>query len=118
MVDVHVVLVDGRPALACTAAGELLSLAAIATETGTLVTQSSSASRHEEFRGMTEPMPPLGGVFGVPLFVDERVSMAPALGFRACALNDFVEVPYEPFARVERPRVASFAGRAELPPHE
>jgi len=117
MVDVHIVLVEGRPALACTPAGVPLSLAAVAMETGTLVTESSSADLHDQFRGMHEPVPPLGGVFGVPLFLDERIALAPALGFRAFALNDFVEVPYEPFAVAERPRVAAFAERAGLPPH-
>jgi hypothetical protein len=36
--------------------------------------------------------------------------------FRAFNKNDYVEVLYEAFARLERPRVAAFAKAGELPP--
>jgi len=116
LVDAHVVLVDGAPALACTPCDVPIDLAAFATETGAMVLESSSAELPDEYRGAPGPLPPLGGVFGVPLFIDERILQAPRLGFRAFAPNDYVELGYDDFALVERPRVVAFA-RGELPPH-
>lgn len=116
LVDAHVMLVNGRPAIACIQAGETVNLAAITEETGGTVTEASTAELHGEYRDAPEPVPPLGGVFGVPLFVDERVARAPLLAFRAFDTNDYVEVLYEDFARLERPRVAAFANAGELGP--
>ena len=116
LVVAHVVLVDGKPAIACIQPGETLNLAAIALETGALATESSAAELGDEYRDAAAPLPPLGGVFGVPLFVDERVAQAALLMFRAFDANDYVEVLYEDFARLERPRVAAFASAGALCP--
>jgi Ala-tRNA(Pro) deacylase len=116
LVDAHVVLVDGKPAIACIPSGETLNLAAIALDTGAIAIESSSAGLGDEYRDAAGPLPPLGGVFGVPLFVDERVTQAALLTFRAFDANDYIEVLYEDFARLERPRVAAFANAGELSP--
>lgn len=116
LVDVHVVLVDGSPALACARAGSTLNYSAFSRTTGGTVIASTSAELPEQFRGVVGPLPPLGGVFGVPLFVDEQLLDAPRLVFCAFDRNDFVELLYDDLALVERPRVAAFA-RAELPEH-
>ena len=116
LVDAHVVLVDGKPAIACIQSGEMVDLAALARETGAPALESSTAELLDQYRGAPEPVPPLGGVFGVPLFVDERVAQAAVLTFRAFDANDYVELLYEDFARLERPRVAAFATAGELPP--
>lgn len=117
LVDAHVVLVDGRPAIACIQSGEMVNLAAMTEETGGTVTEGNPAEiLGEPGGGAPELLPPLGGVFGVPLFVDERVARAPLLAFRVFDANDYVEVLYEDFARLERPRVAAFADAGELTP--
>lgn len=116
LVDTHVVLVDGKPAIVCIQSGESLNLAALAHQTGATAIESSTAELRDEHRDAPEPLPPLGGVFGVPLFVDERVAQSATLTFRAFNTNDYVEVLYEDFARLERPRVAAFAKAGELPP--
>jgi Ala-tRNA(Pro) deacylase len=116
LVDARVVLVDGKPALVCTLSGEPMNLAAFARQTGATAIESSVAELGDEHRDEPGPLPPLGGVFGVPLFVDERVSHAATLAFRAFAANDYVEILYEDFARLERPKVAAFASAGELPP--
>jgi prolyl-tRNA editing enzyme YbaK/EbsC (Cys-tRNA(Pro) deacylase) len=116
LVDVHVVLVDGSPALAVARAGATLNYAAFARTTGATVTDSSSDDLPAPYRGTAGPLPPLGGVFGLPLFVDEQLLEAARLVFRAFDRNDYVELLYEDLALVERPRVASFA-RGELPEH-
>jgi prolyl-tRNA editing enzyme YbaK/EbsC (Cys-tRNA(Pro) deacylase) len=117
LVDVHVVLVDGRPALVCIPAGAHVDLAALANETGAAVLETTSAELRDEYRGAPEPLPPLGGVFGVPLFVDEQVLQAPVVAFRAFSSNDYVELSYDDLALLERPRVAAFALWGELPAH-
>jgi Ala-tRNA(Pro) deacylase len=114
LVDVHVVLVDGSPALACVPAGAPINYAAFALTTGATVMETNAADLPEQYRA--GPLPPLGGVFGVPLFVDERLLEAEKLVFRAFDVNDFVELQYDDLALVEHPRVAAFA-RGELPEH-
>jgi len=116
LVDTHVVLVDGRPAIVCIPSGEAINLAAFARATGATAIESTAAELGEEHGAAPEPLPPLGGVFGVPLFVDERVAQAALLTFRAFDMNDYVEILYEDLARLERPRVAAFANAGELGP--
>jgi hypothetical protein len=116
LVDVHVVLVDGLPALACTPHGLPLDLAAFAAQTGTTAFEASAAQLPESCRDSSEPLPALGGVFGVPLFVDEQILGADRVAFRAFGTNDYVEMAYDDFALIECPRVVAFA-HEELPPH-
>ncbi|HEX8789516.1 MAG TPA: hypothetical protein VF765_01095 [Polyangiaceae bacterium] len=117
LVETHVVLVDGRPALACTVCGELVSLSALSTETGGVVIDSGTENLSGEYRGATGPIPPLGHLMGMPLFVDVRVAELPNVAFRAFGPNDYLEISYDDFALVEHPRVASFGEAGELPPH-
>jgi prolyl-tRNA editing enzyme YbaK/EbsC (Cys-tRNA(Pro) deacylase) len=116
LVDVHVVLVDGSPALACTPFGAPINFAAFSAETGTAVIEATPDELYDEYRGAPEPLPPLGGVFGVPLFVDEQILEAPLVAFRAFSPYDFFELSYDDLALLERPRVAGFARWGELPP--
>jgi prolyl-tRNA editing enzyme YbaK/EbsC (Cys-tRNA(Pro) deacylase) len=115
LVDVYVVLVDGSPALACTPAGTPLNYVSFALTTGAAVLEASPADLPEAHRPTAGPVPGLGGMFGVPTFVDERLLPAPRLAFRAFDANDYVELLYDDFALVERPRVAAIASRGELP---
>ena len=116
LVDVHVVLVDGLPALACTPHGVPMDMAAFASQTGTTAIQATIAQLPESGRDSSEPLPALGGVFGVPLFIDEQILEADRVAFRAFGANDYVEMAYDDFALVECPRVVAFA-HEELPPH-
>jgi hypothetical protein len=117
LVDVHVVLVDGLPALACTPHGLPMDMAAFASQTGTTAFEVSAQELPESHRSSPEPLPALGGVFGVPLFVDEQILDADRVAFRAFGANDYVEMSYDDFALIECPRIVSFA-HEELPPHE
>jgi hypothetical protein len=117
LVEARVVLVDGQPALACTICGEGVSLTALATETGGLVVESGTGDLSGDYHGTTDPVPPLGRLMGVPLFVDVHVSELPNMVFRV-GPNDYLEVSYDDFALIEQPRIAAFAEAGELPPHQ
>jgi prolyl-tRNA editing enzyme YbaK/EbsC (Cys-tRNA(Pro) deacylase) len=109
--------VDGNPALVCAPHGLPIDLAAFASQTGSTAIEAGPKELPEEYRGAVEPLPPLGGVFGVPLFVDEQIAIAQCVAFRAFGTNDYVELAYDDFALVECPRVVAFA-HEELPPHQ
>jgi prolyl-tRNA editing enzyme YbaK/EbsC (Cys-tRNA(Pro) deacylase) len=117
LVETRVVLVDGHPALACTMCGELVSLPALASETGGVVVDSGPEDLSGDYHGATGPIPPLGRLMGVPLFVDTHVAELPNIVFRAFGPNDYLEISYDDLALVEHPRVAAFAEAGELPAH-
>lgn len=115
-VDARVVLVDGSPAIACARACIPMTLSRLQTVLRATVREASSAELRDEFRGAPEPVPPLGGLFGVPLFVDDGVAAAARIVFHAFSAGSYVELAYEDFARIERPRVVLFAQAGLLPP--
>ena len=117
-VDARVVLVNGSPAVACATAGVPMNLGKLGSALGATVLEASAAELHDGFRGVPEPVPPLGGLFAVPLFVDEDVADVPRFVFRAFSPGSYVELAYEDFARIERPRLVSFAQAGALPPGE
>lgn len=61
-------------------------------------------------------MPPFGQLYGVPVVLDERLTGAAVLAFQLFGESDYLEIPYEDYARLEQPRVASFASLGELGP--
>jgi hypothetical protein len=60
-------------------------------------------------------VPPVGRLLGLPVVMDERVPQCSILVFRVFGESDYVELPYEDFALLEQPRIASFAAAGELP---
>jgi hypothetical protein len=115
LVEACVISVAGAPAIACWLRGESPSYAALALAAHAEVLDGSTADLADEFRGAPEPIPPLGGLLGVPMFVDERVTLAVLVAFRAFAHGDLVQLSYDDLALIERPRVAAFASAGELP---
>jgi Ala-tRNA(Pro) deacylase len=114
LVDTQIVLLDGRAVLTCFPAGEAPDLAAVGAALGGIAVEGKTGELAGEFRYATRPIPPLGQLFGLPLVLDERVTHCSVLVFRAFGESDYVEVPYEGFALLEQPRVASFASAGEL----
>jgi hypothetical protein len=114
-VETRLLLVGGRPAVACMAKGSKPSLPELVNELGTEVIEGSAADLAQPYAKVNGPMPPLGGAMGALTIVDAAVAMASTIRFMAFTNSDFVELCYDDLARVEQPRVASFAQLGELP---
>ena len=113
MVDTHVVLVDGAPGLACVPAGEPVDVVSLGQELHGMVLEGSARDLPAPFNE-AHCLPPLGGLVGAPVFLDSRLSGA-VLAFRAFCKEDFIEVPFDDFARLEKPRVMVIAVAGALP---
>jgi Ala-tRNA(Pro) deacylase len=57
-------------------------------------------------------MPPFGNLYGVPVLVDEHLAREHEIAFNAGTHVETIHMAYEDFARLVRPRVASFAASA------
>ena len=67
-----------------------------------------------EFRGKfpeceTGAMPPFGNLYGMPVFVDESLSLDREIAFNAGNHNELVRLAYDDFARLVKPRIARFS---------
>lgn len=113
MVDTHVVLVDGAPGLACVPAGEPVDVVSLGQELHGMVLEGSARDLPAPFNE-AHCLPPLGGLVGAAVFLDSRLSGA-VLAFRAFCKEDFIEVPFDDFARLEKPRVMVIAVAGALP---
>jgi Ala-tRNA(Pro) deacylase len=94
--------------------GTRVDHAALGSMLGSPVLAAGSAGLPDALRQAEGPVPPLGKLFGLPLVVDARVTSASVLVFHAFSENDFIEISYEDFARLEQPRIGSFALAGEL----
>jgi Ala-tRNA(Pro) deacylase len=54
-------------------------------------------------------MPPFGNLYGVPVWVDERLTHEPEIVFNAGTHVETIHMAYSDFARIVGPRVARFA---------
>jgi prolyl-tRNA editing enzyme YbaK/EbsC (Cys-tRNA(Pro) deacylase) len=116
-VDTHVVLIDGRASLACLPRGEKVNIPGLlATLHARFIEEQGARDVLPwPFGSSAFPIPPLGRMLGAPLFVDQALLRAPILCFEAFSRNDFLELTFDDFARLERPRVEAVAVAGELP---
>jgi prolyl-tRNA editing enzyme YbaK/EbsC (Cys-tRNA(Pro) deacylase) len=115
VVDTTVLLAGGRAAVAVVPRGTKVDLPALVNELKAEVIEATPADLPPPFTGAAGPIPPLGTALGVPTIIDTRVTIASAVVFEAFSRSDCIEIPYDEFARLERPRIASFAAFGELP---
>jgi Ala-tRNA(Pro) deacylase len=117
VVETHVLLIDGRPTLACIPRGERVNVAGLlATLNASLIEEEGARETLPwPFGGETVPIPPLGRLFGTPLLIDEALLRVPVLSFETFSSTDFLELTFDDFARLERPRIEAVAMAGELP---
>ncbi|APR85348.1 Hypothetical protein A7982_10697 [Minicystis rosea] len=114
-VETQVLLVGGRPAIACFPRGEQVSMPALVNELGAEVIAGNPSDLPAPFAAASGPIPPVGGALGALTIVDERVAQKGAIVFYAFSSCDWFEIPFDDFARVEQPKFAAFAVGGELP---
>ncbi len=116
-VDSLLVMAGDKPTLLCFLASDHVDLSALSNELGTPVVDATPDDLPADLQRYEGPPPPLGQLFGLPLVVDERVVPHGAIVFQPFGESDFIEIPYDDFARQEQPRIASFARAGVLPAH-
>jgi Ala-tRNA(Pro) deacylase len=114
LVESAPILVEGRVALACFPHGETLDYAALGAALGAGVVPADPNDLPAELASASHPIPPFGQLFGLPIVIDERLRACGVLVCQAFGESDFIDVPYDDWARLEAPRVASFAFGGEL----
>ena len=115
LVDTEVIRVGERIALACFPAGESADHAAIGAALGGVAVPGDASDLPGELATTPPPIPPFGQLAGLTLVVEERLAESSILVFQISSGSDFIEVPYEDWARLEAPRMAAFASMGELP---
>lgn len=115
LVDTEVILVEGKVALACFPAGETIDYAALGASLGAICMRGDHKDLPGALSSAAPPIPPFGQLFGLPIILDETVNNnASVLVTPAFGGNEFFDLAFEDWARVEAPRVASFASAGEL----
>ena len=102
---------DGQPILAVLPAPFAVDLHRLRR---TAHARSIRLAREHEFATLyqdCEPgaMPPLGPLYGQPVFVDKRLTTDPEVSFSAGSHHDAIRMPYREFERLAKPTVAEFA---------
>jgi Ala-tRNA(Pro) deacylase len=50
-------------------------------------------------------MPPFGNLYDMDVYVEEALSQDKMIAFNACSHNELIEISYEDFARLVKPKV-------------
>ena len=116
LVASQILTVDGRAVLVGFPAGERVDLDAVGSTLGGVALEGSTADLPDELRYARGWVPPFGQLYGLPVVLDERLTRAAVLAFQPFGESDYLEIPYEDYARLEQPRIASFASFGELGP--
>jgi hypothetical protein len=114
LVEGRLINVDGNLVLACYRSGDNVDLAAFGHALGGAAIDVLPEELPNALINLSDVIPPLGKLFGLPLIVEEAIESCGTIVFRGLGRNDFLEIPYDDFARQEQPRVASFARAGEL----
>lgn len=102
---------DDRPILAVVPASSLVDVDRLRAVTGAGEIRLAS---EREFGSMypdceTGAMPPLGPLYGQPVFVDSSLASSDEIVFHAGSHSDAIKVKFDDFVRVVQPTVGDFA---------
>ena len=103
-------IADERPILAVVPAPSLVDLDRLREVSGAEAIRLANEREFERFYPDCEvgAMPPLGPLYGQPVFVDRRLADVGDIVFDAGSDSDAVKVKYDEFARVVHPTVGDF----------
>lgn len=108
---VVVIKIEDQFAMAVLPATERVDLAALK---AALATQEIRLATEFEFTGLfpdcdVGAMPPLGNLYGLPVYVEEALTADSEIVFNAGTHQDTIRMKYADFARLAQPRIFSFA---------
>ena len=105
-----VVKLDGRLALAVVPASENIRLRRLAKVAGAnhveLASEAEFAAAFPDCE--VGAMPPLGGLYGMEVWVDVFLTRDKEIAFNAGSHTEMIRMPYREFESLVRPRVAEF----------
>jgi Ala-tRNA(Pro) deacylase len=114
VVKTLVVKLDGRTALVALPASEQVVFDLLAAATGARRVELATAAEFQSLfpecqRGA---MPPLGSLYGLPVFVADTLAEDVAIAFNAGSFTELIEMSYRDFERLVRPTVLHLTARA------
>lgn len=116
LVTTQLVVVGGKLSILCSRESDTIDLAALSNELGAAVLDAQDDDLPDALKRFDAPPPPFGQLFGLPVVVDFAVTEHDSLVLQLFGESDYLELPFDDFARQEQPKIASFARAGELPP--
>jgi hypothetical protein len=115
LVRTRLVMIGGKLSILCFAATDQADLSALANELGAPVVDARESDLSDALKRFEAPPPPLGQLFGLSVVLDSDVAGHECIVMQPFGESDYLEIPYDDFARQEQPKVVSFARAGELP---
>jgi Ala-tRNA(Pro) deacylase len=102
---------DGRTILAVLPADHVINLEILKTHVGCAELRLATEREFAEQFPLCEPgaMPPLGKLFGMPLYCDSALAKQAEIEFNAGTHTDTVRMTYASFAKLENPLTLGFS---------
>jgi len=107
------VMLDGKMAMAVLPASYRVDLEMLRAAAGA---KEAHLAHEDQFRDafpdcMLGAMPPLGNLYGLPVYVAETLAEDEEITFNACTHTELIRMAYEDFERLALPTVARFSIR-------
>lgn len=108
------VKIDGEMAMAVLPATDKVSPRRLADVTGATKVELASEDEFSDLFPRCEvgAMPPFGNLWGLPVFVDQRLREDEKIAFNAGSHTELVKLPYADFERLVEPTVAQLSTRS------
>jgi Ala-tRNA(Pro) deacylase len=111
MAKTVVVRLDGRPVMVVVPAPYHVDLERLKEQTGA---EEVELLDEQEFRNKfpgceVGAMPPLGNLYGMPVYVEEELTADPEIAFNAGTHTEVIRMAYHDFEQLVHPRIGAFA---------
>jgi Ala-tRNA(Pro) deacylase len=110
--------VDGERMIAVLPAADIVDVERLATALGAIAVRILNEPEFADLFTESDlgAEPPFGSLYGLPVVLDRSLARSGPLILRAGSHEEALELQYEDFARLEKPRLADFAVLAQSPP--